>query len=456
MIPSSDRQSTWGPHGPVPLLIVALATALALVVFTAPLTTLDAMTRDLALGPGAQAWVMSAMPLGAASGLLAAGALGDTLGRRRIFVMGLGLTAISSIAAGMAHSGPVLVVLRIVQGLGSAGIMACGLGLLGQVYRGAVLGRAAAVWAAGLGAGVASGPVLASLLMELGGWRAIHAAIEFAAALLAVSALRRLPESPALRLRVDLAGSVLLMFGMAALMAALIELRVGTASLVTGLIGASLVLLLGFIAVERRASNAMLDLGLFRNPGFVAATLAAFASGAGILALMSLAPTLMVRGFDLPPLSAAILTTAWSGVTIFAALWGGRLLPAALSAQARVVTALAGCGVGQALLYAANGDSGWAILLPGLLVSGLFNGILNASLGHAALLHVPDTRAAMGSAVNNTARYLASALGISLISIAITGGEGLFQGWHLAVIGTTIVSLVGAGVTIFMRRGVPA
>ncbi|WP_068305644.1 MFS transporter [Pararhodobacter sp. CCB-MM2] len=435
MVPSSDRQSSWGPPGPVPLLVVALATALALVVFTAPLTTLDAMTRDLALGPGAQAWVMSAMPLGAASGLLAAGALGDTSGRRRIFVMGLGLTAISSIAAGLAPSGPVLVVLRIVQGLGSAGIMACGLGLLGQVYRGAVL---------------------ASLLMELGGWRAIHAAIAVAAALLAVSALRRLPESQALRQRVDLAGSVLLMFGMAALMAALIELRVGTATLVTGLIGASLVLLLGFIAVERRASNAILDLGLFRNPGFVAATLAAFASGAGVLALMSLAPTLMVRGFDLPPLSAAILTTAWSGVTIFAALWGGRLLPAALSAQARVVTALAGCGLGQALLYAANGDSGWAILLPGLLVSGLFNGILNASLGHAALLHVPDTRAAMGSAANNTARYLGSALGISLISIAITGGEGLFQGWHLAVIGTTIVSLVGAGVMIVMRRGVLA
>ncbi len=117
----------------LPLVIVAIATCLALVVFTAPLTTLDAMTDALGLSAGEQAWVMSAMPLGAACGLLTAGALGDTLGRRRTFVGGLWLTAMSSVLAALAWNGVVLILMRIVQGLGSAGIMACGLGLLGQI-----------------------------------------------------------------------------------------------------------------------------------------------------------------------------------------------------------------------------------------------------------------------------------------------------------------------------------
>lgn len=440
----------------MPLAIVSLATLLALVVFTAPLTTLDTMTRTLGLGPAEQAWVMSGMPLGAACGLLTAGAFGDTLGRRRTFVGGLWLTAISSVAAALATNGPILILMRIVQGLGSAGIMACGLGLLAQIYHGDARRHAAAIWAASLGAGVAVGPIIASAFLSVSGWQSIHWLIAVLSALLALLAAARLPESPRAGQRVDLPGSAILIVAMAALMSALIEVRVGSSGLVTGLLGLAVVLFVIFIAVERRSANPILELRLFGNAAFVGATLAAFASGAGVLALMSMVPTVLVRGLGLSPLAAAVVILAWSGLTVIAAL-GARILPTRISTRTRVIWSIFGCAVGQGMLIVANAGSVWAIVLPGLLVAGVSNGLLNASLGHEAVQTVPAERAAMGSAANNTARYLGSALGISLISVLIAGSHGdmFFHGWHQAVLASSMISLLGvlAMAMLTRRRG---
>ncbi|MEC7762053.1 MAG: MFS transporter [Pseudomonadota bacterium] len=436
----SDTQSR------LPLALIALATSLALIVFTQPLTTLAVMTADLSLTPGQQAWVMSGMPLGAASGLLTAGAFGDTLGRRRTFVAGLWITAVASIVAALAWSGPMLIVMRIVQGIGSAGIMASGLGLVGQIYRGEAQARAAAVWAAALGSGVALGPIMASLLLPVGGWPAMHWLIAGLSAALALGSAR-LPESPHTGERVDLRGAALLTVGMACVMAALIEVRVGGAVLVAGLVLVGVLCLGAFLMWERRVRNPILRIDLFRAPAFSGATLAAFASGAGVLALMSMVPIVLEHGMGVSPFHAALILLAWSGVTIFSAL-GARFLPAALTARQRVILAILGCALGQGLMLMAVTGAGWAVVLPGLFVAGVSNGILNASLGHEAVRTVPEDRAAMGSAMNNTARYLGSALGIALISVLIAGRDGaaFFASWHDAVLVSTGLSLLGVAV----------
>ncbi|OOY08233.1 MFS transporter [Thioclava sp. F36-7] len=433
-----------------PLAIVALATLLSLVVFTLPLTTLEAMTAALGLGPAQQAWIMSGMPLGAACGLLIAGAFGDTLGRRRTFVGGLWLTALASVAAALAPTGLFLIVARVVQGLGSAGIMACGLGLLGQIYEGEPRRRAAAIWAAGLGAGVALGPILAAALLPIGGWPAGHWAIALAATILALSASARLPESPRSPHRVDLTGGLLLMLGLGCLLSALTELRLGAFGVVGLLALGALAFLALFLRTERRAPNPILRLDLFAHAPFTGATLAAFASGAGVLALMSLVPTVLVRGMGQTPLTAAFVLLAWSALTAIAALNAHRL-PARWTSRQRVIGGIVGCGVGQALMLLATPAASWAILVPGLLIAGVSNGILNAALGHEAVQSVPPERAAMGSAANNTARYLGSALGIALISILIAGrdGERFFAGWHEAVVMSTLFS----GLAVFAMLG---
>lgn len=99
--------------------------------------------------------------------------------------------------------------------------------------------------------------------------------------------------------------------------------------------------------------------------------------------------------------------------------------------------------------------SSWAVVLPGLFVAGVSNGILNASLGHEAVQTVPQARTAMGSAANKTARYLGLVLGISLISLLIAGarGEGFFDGWHLAVVASSATSLLGVLAMVLLSRG---
>lgn len=436
-----------------PLAIVALATLLALVVFTVPLTTLDAMTADLGLSPAQQAWIMSGMPLGAACGLLTAGALGDTQGRRRTFVGGLWLTALASVAAALTHSAPGLIVMRIVQGLGSAGIMACGLGLLGQIYDGEARRRAAAIWAAGLGAGVAIGPILAAGLLPLGGWQTGHWAIAVVSAALALMASSHLPESPSSAHPLDIRGSIWLVLGLGCLLSALTEARLGSTGLVCALLAAALVLLVLFVRGERRVANPILRLDLFSHAPFTGATLAAFSSGAGVLALMSMVPTVLVRGLGQTPLTAAFVLLAWSAFTAISAL-NAHLLPEQWGARPRVIGAIAGCTLGQGLMLFALPGANWMMLLPGLLIAGVSNGVLNAALGHEAVQSVPLDRAAMGSAANNTARYLGSALGIALISVLIAGRENahFFTGWRDAVLMTVAFSLVGMVAMLWVAR----
>ncbi len=441
-------------YGPGALIIVSLATFLALVVFTAPLTTLNAMTADLTLSSALQAWIMSAMPLGAACGLLTAGALGDTFGRRRTFVGGLWLTVVSSIAAALATDGAFLIVMRIVQGLGSAAIMACGLGLLSQVYQGLALRRAAGIWAAALGGGVAAGPIIASLLLFIGGWAGIHWLITVASAVLGYAATKGLPQDQSRGGRIDLIGSILLMVGLACLLSAMIEVRVGTPVVVASLFGAGVLVIGGFVAIELRLPHPLVMLDLFRYADFTGATIAAFASGAGVLALMSLVPTVLVRGLGMSPLSAAFVLLGWSGITVLSAL-GARYLPVRFSSRQLVIGSILGCAVGQSLLLAIDANTGWFAALPGLVVAGICNGILNASLGHEAVRTVPAERAAMGSAVNNTARYLGSALGIALVSVLISArtNEGFFAGWHEAVVASAMLSLIGViAMAVLSRR----
>ncbi|MGG7566629.1 MFS transporter [Rhodovulum sp. DZ06] len=398
---------------------------------------------------------MSGMPLGAACGLLAAGAAGDSRGRRRVFLGGLWLTALASVGAALAPSGWALIAARVVQGLGSAGIMACGLGLLGLVYDGPARARAAGVWAAGLGAGVAVGPILAGLVPGPDGWSGIHWICAAAAAGLATLARPRLPETPRLPAPPDLAGAVLLMVGLGCLLSALTVLRSGGIGPAAGLAAAGAALLGALAAVERRAPHPILRLDLFRRADFAGATLAAFASGAGVLALMSMVPTVLVRGLGETPLEAAAVLLAWSAVTAVAALGAGGL-SFGLSPRMRVIAAMGGCTLGQLLLLLLVPGAGWAAALPGLLAAGVSNGLLNAALGHAAVQTVPPERQAMGSAANNTARYVGSAFGIELISLltAAPGQAALFDGWRWSVLACAGASLLGIAAMLALgRRG---
>lgn len=457
--PSPTAVSPTDVRAGASLAVVSASTALALIVFTVPLTTLGPTARALSMGPSAEAWLLSSMPLGAAAGLLGAGALGDDHGRRLVFLWGLAVMVAGSVLGALAPTGLVLILARIVQGLGCAAVMACGLGLLGRVYpEGAGRRMAAGVWAAGLGTGVATGPILASLVTGLAGWSAAYwGSAVLSLALLVAGRLVLPPAQPRTPQPADWLGTALLMAGLAMIMAGLTEMRLGLARpTVLALFGGGLAMLAFFIVVERGHPRPILDLSLFRSAAFTGATIAAFTSGAGVLALMSLVPTMMLRTMDVSALTAAILLTAWSATSVVTAL-SARWLPEQLTPRALLTGGLVACAVAQLLLYGVDAEGSALLVLPGLFLAGAANGIINAALGRQAVATVPADRTAMGSGANNTARYLGSSIGITIGAILMAHGAeiggvaGLLDGWDEAVLVTTGFSLVGAVVVALAR-----
>jgi MFS family permease len=456
-VASGDMHS---PPDVATLAIASLATALVLIIFTIPLTTLTSTARTLGAGPCAQAWILSAMSVGAAAALLGSGVIGDDFGRRRTFVAGAVVLALASALGALAPNALLLIMARIVQGLGGGAILACGLGLIGQAYPGVGLARATGIWAAALGAGVAVGPIVSAALDSLAGWRLVYWFCALAAAVFAAVGRALLAESRTSNPRqIDIAGTLLLGFGMAALLAGLTESRTGwdQPSVYVLFIGAVL-LLAGFVAVERRLASPMLDLSLFRRGDFVAATIAALASGAGVLSIMSLIPFILQRAMGLDIVLGSIVLLAWSATSAITAI-ATRWIPAA--PRNLMIVGLVACAAGQLAVYGLHSDSPIFRVIPGMLLAGAANGVLNAALGRQAVASVPADRSAMGSGANNTARYLGSATGLTVCAVLITHAGatsepgGLLSGWNMAVLVSVAFSLLGA-LSVFLARQGPS
>jgi MFS family permease len=439
--------------------VASLGTLLCLVVFTTPLSTLNETASTLGAGVSGRTWILSSMSIGLGAALLSTGTLADDVGRRRTFVAGMAVLAAGSVACGLVSGVEVFVLARIVQGLGAAAVIASSLGMIAHTFPpGPPRARAGGVWGASVGAGIALGPVLSSVLASVMSWRDAYWVAAIAAVLVATAARRLLAESRAEEKRgFDPWGALLLGAGVSSLLVALVDGRNGwTQPPVLALGGATVVLLGAYVAVEATTSSPMLDLSLVRHPAFVAATAAAFANGAGVIAVLAYMSGFLGAALGVSAVSSALLLFAWSGTSVVTALLVRRL-PARISGRALLAIGLLGVAAGQLLLTGVSAGSGWARFLPGLLLAGVFSGVLNAALAREAVASVPPGRGGMGSGANNTARYVGSAIGVSVVAvIAARPGPGsptadLVSGWNTAVIVSAAVSVAGALVVLVAR-----
>jgi len=405
------------------LLMASSATLLVLVTFVTPLATGVRTAAALDAGPGAQAWVLSSMSVGLAAALLTAGVLADDLGRRRVFSGGLVVVGLGAGLVALAGAPAVVIAGRLLQGVGGAAVLACALGLIGHAFPlGPERSRAAAVWGASVGAGTGLGGLVTVALDHGEGWRTTYWVTAAGSGALAALARRVLAESGGRAdRRVDVAGIVLLAGGISTLLAGLVQSRGGWGQpSVVVLLALGVLLLAAFVPAELRQRAPMVDLRLFRSPGFLAATVGAFVTGAAVVGLSSYLPTVLQRGLGESLLTATLLVFVWSAVSTVTAL-AVRLVPG-LDGRVLLALALAVCGVGLGG-YAVLGDgASGARLLPGLVVLGIGYGAANAALGREAVAHVPAVRAAMGSGANNTARYLGAALGVTVVVLVVGVG----------------------------------
>jgi len=407
-------------HSPDPrrwwtLGAVCVATFMLLLDVTIVNVALPDIQEDLKSSFQDLQWVVDAYALTLAAFLLTAGALADRLGRRRIFIGGLGLFTLASLLCGLSTSPTTLNLARALQGVGGAAMFATSLALLAAAFQGRERGTALGIWGATTGASVAVGPLVGGVLVEHVSWQSIfYVNIPIGLAAIAVT-LRMVSESrdpdPA---PIDWAGLITFSAALFALVFGLVRGNAtgwGSGQIVALLIGA-VVLLIVFVLVERRQERPMLDLTLFRKPTFVGVSLVAFCLSSSIFAMFLYLTLFMQNILGYGPLEAGLRFLPITVLSFFAAAVSGNLTER-VPVRLLLATGLGLVGVGLLLMTGLDEHSKWTALLPGFLLSGVGVGLTNPAIASAAVGVVDPRRAGMASGVNSTFRQVGIATGIA-------------------------------------------
>jgi EmrB/QacA subfamily drug resistance transporter len=396
-----------------------LAVCLAIFMLLLDITIVNVALPDIAKSLGSTfsdlQWVIDAYALGLAAFLLASGSLGDLLGRRRIFVAGIGLFVTASLTCGLAGSPTMLNLSRGVQGIGGAMMFATSLALLAEEFAPEDRGTAFGVWGATTGFAVAVGPLVGGALTEGIGWEWIFFVNIPIGLVTAAITLGRVPESERdSGARIDWLGLVTFSGALFCLVLALIRgndegWRSG---LILTLLGASLVLLVAFVALELRRERPMLDLRLFRKPAFTGAQIVAFSLHASMFAMFLYLVLYMQNILGYSPLEAGLRFLPVSLLSFLAAPVAGKLAER-LPIRAFLGAGLMLVGTGLLLMSGINPSDDWVTLLAGFIVAGVGIGFVNPPLATTAIGVVEPRRSGAASGINSTFRQVGIATGIA-------------------------------------------
>jgi DHA2 family methylenomycin A resistance protein-like MFS transporter len=392
-------------------------------------------------------WVVDGYAIMLASLMLGGGTIGDLHGHRRIVLSGFALFGLASLGCGSAPTAGVLVGFRVIQGAGAALMLPGTLAVITSSYSDRESrARAIGIWA-GIGSvALPAGPLLGGALTQAVSWRAVFFInVPIVAAALAIAA-RTVPESRGMAARqVDLPGIALAALVLALLTFAFIEAGhagIG-APVVAGFAGA-LVAASVFLALERSREDPMLPLALFRRPAFSASNAIAGTMNFATLGLLFVLTLYLQDVRHLSALSAGTeLLPLFLPLSLIAPV-GGRITARA-GARRPMLVGLLLAAAGVALLVPLGTRSTFATLLPALLLWGIGLALLTPAVVAAAVSAVPGDRAGLASAVNNTARQAAGAIGIA--AFGALAGSPASHGFVHALHGDAIVAagLFGAG-----------
>lgn len=435
------------------LILGCLSTFVAMLAYAGPLGNAVVLDRELAAGPQGAIWILSAMSAGLATSLLVVGILADDYGRRRVFRWGAVVFAIGAVLAAASTDVLMFVVGRVVQGAGAAGLIATAVPLINAAGAGNPQpARTARWWGATMGAGIAVGPVLTGVLDLASAWRLFYAGLAVAALLVAAAGNRVFSAAPGTRpRRPDLLGFGLLLATLTCLLTGLVELRGAGGGVAWILFIAAALFGAGLVASQLRRTVTLLDVALFRHRPFIGVTVAGFATGAGVIALMSFCCTFLITELSLSSLQAGLVLAVWSGTSALTAIASGRRSGSV--GPGRLIVGLVGVSAGLLLLLNVSAPVSPAELLPGLLVTGAATGVLNGSLAAQSVATVPADRTAMGAAANYTVRYLGASIGVTVISVLAHPQAGAVAGWRLVAALSAGISLVGAVAVAVLTAG---
>jgi EmrB/QacA subfamily drug resistance transporter len=374
-------------------------------------------------------WIVDSYLLVFASLLLVAGSLGDRFGRRRWLFIGLLVFGGGSILASISGSAHELIAARAVMGIGAAAIMPATLSILTNIFPEEERPKAIAAWAGVSGLGVALGPVLGGVLLQSFSWTSVFlvnvpiviAALVFGKILIPESSD---PETP----RVDIVGAVLSIVGLTAVVWGLIEAseRGWTDPMILGAFAAGAAVIGTFLAWERHVAQPMIDIDIFKNRRFSAASLSVMLVFFGLMGTVFMLTTYLqtVLGYTALEAGVRMLPVA---VGLILGSRAAVALAERLGTKIVVAGGLVIVAGGLGILSHADLDSGYRLVATALTVLGFGMAVAMTPATEAIMGALPKEKAGVGSAMNDVLRELGGTLGVAVLGslLATKYGDGM-------------------------------
>ncbi len=391
-------------------------------------TALPTMQRDLHASISGLEWTVNAYTLTFAVLLMLGAALGDRLGRKRVFLVGLGIFTLGSAAAAMSPSIEWLIAARALQGVGGAIVTPLTLTILSDAVPAERRGLALGLWGGISGLGVALGPLVGGAVVQGLSWQWIfwiNVPIGLAVIPLGASRLR---ESYGPAARLDVAGVGLVTAASLGLVWGLVRAnsRGWTSPEILISLVAGVVLLIAFVAWERRAREPMLPMRFFRNRAFAAANTASLLMFFGMFGSIFLLTQYLQNVQGNSPLDAGLRMLPWTGMPMIVAPIAGAMTDR-IGARPLIVAGLALQATALAWLAAITApDVAYVDLVPPFAMAGVGMALFFAPVATVVLGSVSESEAGKASGANNAIRELGGVFGVAVLAsiFAHQGGYG--------------------------------
>jgi len=418
-------------------------------------TALGSIGTSLGGGVAELQWVVSAYTIAFAAFILTAGALGDRIGARRMFMAGFAIFTAASLACALAPNALLLIAARAVQGLGAAILVPNSLALLNHAYTDEKQrGRAVGIWAAGASLALTAGPLVGGGLIALVGWRSIFLVnLPIGLAGLCLSWLYVTETTQRRQREIDLPGQAAAIAALGCLAGAIIEggaLGWSNAFVIAGFV-ASMMLTVLLVLWELRAPQPMLPLSLFTHRLFALTSLIGLLVNIAFYGLIFVFSLYFQRVNGLSPFRTGLAFVPMMGAVLPANLVASRLAER-IGAPAAIAIGAALSAFGCLMLLGIEHGTLYWKTMPQLVIVGAGLGLLVPPLTSALLGSVEKTRSGVAAGVLNARRQTGSVLGVAVFGSLVGQAEAFVTGAHEALIISTGLLLAAAMLIWFVTR----